>query len=483
MGMIAPKRSALTCAATESTYSNSFKTLSIATLAALSLSPLTLAHADTSDANLNAMQAQLDALRTQVQTLEKQLGDMRQKSTPPAPVAHAKGPKPPKPPKPDPVLASNKLPDMDSEARYVIKGEDNGYLAVGGDVELNLDGFNGQEKSHLFLPSDESGEEKNSKSGMDLNGRLLLEVAGMRQMGENYASFKVQPLLFSNGNVGLDDAWFGFGEKNNWQIKVGRFEAYDLFPVGADTFLDFSGDSANDLYSDGVGYIYMAKEGRGRSGAGQLLASKTLGNAYFELSTVIGDRSDLFGKSSYSDEKTYHGVKIDESEGRNSFIVRPLVAYQFNENWKVAGGMEANLVTDAVEDELGRDVSDRTGYSATLGYQQGLFQWNLSAAYLDALDEEDTSIGTNFQYGPWGLGYIYANNSIDSYFMQDGKSYEEHVLDNDSYHINTVYASYRFDQVLNIPNFQILLGGFFSEVGIADQDDFYGGRMRFKYFF
>lgn len=35
--------------------------------------------------------------------------------------------------------------------------------------------------------------------------------------------------------------------ENDWKIKVGRFEAYDMFPLNQDTFIEYSGNTANDL--------------------------------------------------------------------------------------------------------------------------------------------------------------------------------------------------------------------------------------------
>jgi hypothetical protein len=70
-----------------------------------------------------------------------------------------------------------------------------------------------------------------------------------------------------DGKMNLDDAVFFFGQQDDWKIKIGRFEAYDMFPLNQDTFIEYSGNTANDLYSDGYGYIYMMKEGRGAAAA------------------------------------------------------------------------------------------------------------------------------------------------------------------------------------------------------------------------
>lgn len=47
----------------------------------------------------------------------------------------------------------------------------------------------------------------------------------------NFAGFSVQPLADLTGKMNLDDAVFFFGTENDWKVKVGRFEAYDMFPL------------------------------------------------------------------------------------------------------------------------------------------------------------------------------------------------------------------------------------------------------------
>nr|VXZ92528.1 Uncharacterised protein [Klebsiella pneumoniae] len=79
-----------------------------------------------------------------------------------------------------------------------------------------------------------------------------------------------------------------------------------MFPLNQDTFIEYSGNTANDLYSDGYGYIYMMKEGRGRSSSGgNLLFSKTVDNWYFEVNTTVEDGSSLFV------DQNYHGNALE----------------------------------------------------------------------------------------------------------------------------------------------------------------------------
>ena len=63
--------------------------------------------------------------------------------------------------------------------------------------------------------------------------------------------------------MNLDDAVF-FWPENDWKVKVGRFEAYDMFPLNQDTFVEYSGNTANDLVQRRL-RLYLHDEGRARS--------------------------------------------------------------------------------------------------------------------------------------------------------------------------------------------------------------------------
>ena len=177
-----------------------------------------------------------------------------------------------------------------------------------------------------------------------------------------FAGFSVQPLADLNGKMNLDDAVFFFGQENDWKVKVGRFEAYDMFPLNQDTFVEYSGNTANDLYSDGYGYIYMMKEGRGRSSSGgNFLVSKTIDNWYFELNTLLENGSTLFQDSQY------HGTDLENE--KNVAYLRPVIAWNSG-RFSTAIAMESNVVNNAYgyHDAKGQwvDQSGRTGYGYTM---------------------------------------------------------------------------------------------------------------------
>ena len=370
-----------------------------------------------------------------------------------------------------------------------------GDLRVYGDVELNMDAASRSGSLTSMRTSANKDWAPSSNERWDINGRILLGFDGYRR-GENgqFAGFSVQPLADVTGRMNLDDAAFFFGQENDWKVKVGRFEAYDMFPLNQDTFVEYSGNTANDLYSDGYGYIYMMKEGRGRSDSGgNFLMSKNLGNWYFEVNTLLENGSTLFV------DKQYHGMRLDND--KNVAYVRPVIAWSEG-RFSTALAMESNLVNNAYgyRDGAGRwvDQSDRTGYGLTMTWNgqktdpdNGVVV-NLNTAWMDASDETDFTAGVNGLWHNFELGYIYAHNEIDRFNAAgldadcDGDCW---ITNPGDYDIHTLHTSYLFPNVMKMKNFNIYLGAYASWIdahpnnGDSDTDARYGGRLRFKYFF
>lgn len=368
-------------------------------------------------------------------------------------------------------------------------------LKIYGDVEFNMDGASGSGSLTSVKTSSSKNWAPGTKERWDINGRILLGFDGMRKMDNgNFAGFSAQPLADMTGKMNLDDAAFFFGREDDWKVKVGRFEAYDMFPLNQDTFVEYSGNTANDLYSDGYGYIYMMKEGRGRSSSGgNFLVSKTIDNWYFELNNLVENGSTLFQDSSY------HGNTLENE--KNVAYLRPVIAWNSG-RFSTAVAMEKNVVKNAYGyyDNRGGwvDQSDRTGYGLTMSWngqktdpEDGVTT-NLNVAYMDASDEKDFTAGINSLWHRFELGYIYAHNKIDKFNSAnyvstcDDGCWISNVGD---YDIHTIHASYLFPNVMDMKNFNIYLGAYASWIeakptdGDKHEDARYGGRLRFKYFF
>ena len=117
-----------------------------------------------------------------------------------------------------------------------------------GDVEFNMDGASRTGSLTSVKTSSNKNWAPGDKERWDMNGRILLGFDGLRNgINGKYAGFSVQPLADINGKMNLDDAAFFFGQQNDWKIKIGRFEAWDMFPLNQDTFIEYSGKTANDL--------------------------------------------------------------------------------------------------------------------------------------------------------------------------------------------------------------------------------------------
>ncbi|MFB2832328.1 carbohydrate porin [Aeromonas jandaei] len=349
---------------------------------------------------------------------------------------------------------------------------DFGRLSLGGDAEINLNASN-TTRGNVLGQTSETRTDR-----WDADGRLLLNLIGVRELEDgSYGQILVQPTISINGGASADDVYLSFGQRSNWGMKVGRFEAYDMFPLGQDIFVEHSGNSVNDLYTDGSGYIYMLKEGRGRvDKGGQLLVNKESGNWYLEVSTLLGDRTNLFAG------QQYHGYKL--TKAKDSVIVRPVVAWK-GENIKVALGVEGNVVNDAIVTSNNASVSNRLGYGITSSWAQDNFTVNLNAARMDAESETDTTIGANIVWRNIGLGYIHALNNIESANVANQSADFSKMLGRHT--VNTAYTSYKIPNVLNLSNFDMYLGAYWSQLKVdqnnVDNINRYGGRVRFKYFF
>jgi len=354
---------------------------------------------------------------------------------------------------------------MTANAGIYLIDSDKGHFSIGGNVELDLNYENrdSAEKDYTF----------------DQSGRIAINFSGQRNSedGNHYVKFFAEQVMETNGNVGLDDSWFSVGATDRWDLRVGRFEAFDMFPVGQDIFFEHTGDTSNELYTDGNAYLYQMKEGRGRGDTGQIMYSQTFNNLYVEVATMIGDRSNFFGENANGGH-TYHGATID-SATKDSFIVRPVVAYQMGD-FRVAASLETNLVSDTVTAE-GVDIGDRTGYGFTANYNIGNLDLNANYAYMDAVDETNQSTGVNVTWNRIGLGYVYGVNDYSRDEIQSGAEGEVKV--------HSTFASYVFSDVY-VENFDIALGAYYTTAEADDSftqinsdDNDAGARIRFFYDF
>ncbi len=326
-----------------------------------------------------------------------------------------------------------------------------GKLNLGGDVEFDVTADNYSE-----------GHNADATDTQQVGGRILVDISGERALANgNYANFKVNPLYGQKGEKNLDDAWFGFGVKNDWGFKIGHFEAYDLSPAGQDTYVVGYGDN-----------IYRAKDGRGRSNnGGQIMLTKEAGQLHYEVTTQFGE----IGDTSFLGQYTDNGAT--PVKNKDPLLVRPVVAWT-GDTVTVAVGAEVNLVSDAYVADLGgtdprESISDWTGYGATASAKvNDDLSVSLRGAYRAGDEVDQYSVGPGVQYQNFYAAYLFGKTNFDDASISDKK-------------YNVAYASYKIPGVMGLDNFDMYLGASWGneKVGSADATEELGGRVRFKYFF
>jgi hypothetical protein len=322
-----------------------------------------------------------------------------------------------------------------------------GKLNIGGDVEYDLTADN-------FSENTSSGV-ADATDTQSLGGRILLDINGERVLSNgNFAGFKINPVYTTNGDYGDgEDAWFTFGVKSDWAVKLGHYEAYDLSPAGQDTYVVGYGDE-----------LYRAKAARGRANSGsQAMFSKEAGQWHMELSTLFGDDNGMYD--------SYGVVK-----NKDPLIARPVVAWT-GETVTVAAGAELNLIPDAYTTGAhgeGEEISDWTGYGLTTTVKANDdLSFTMRGAYRDADEGDGYSFGPGVAYQNFYIAYL------------NGQNTDSTGTDDVDTKYNVAYASYKIPAVMGIDNFDMYLGASWGDKKVGDNDttDELGGRVRFKYFF
>ena len=346
-----------------------------------------------------------------------------------------------------------------------------GKLNIGGDVEYDLtaDSFS---EGHSYNDGTNDWNGADATDTQSLGGRILLDINGERVLSNgNFAGFKINPTYGTNGGYGSgEDHWFSFGVKNDWAVKLGHYEAYDLSPAGQDTYVADSGMN-----------LYRAKDARGRAADGsQAMFSKEAGQWHFEVSTLFGSdngqydtdgsiKTDLDADGNVTNIKYIAGSVV---KNKDPLLARPVVAWT-GETVTVAVGAEVNLISDAYVDAATREsVSDWTGYgAAAIVKATDDLSFSLRGAYKNADERSDYTVGPGMQYQNFYAAYLYGLNNPDG-------------ANNDTKN-HVVYASYKIPGVMGIDNFDMYLGASYGQMKTDGQEagDQLGGRVRFKYFF
>lgn len=209
------------------------------------------------------------------------------------------------------------------------------------------------------------------------------------------------------------DQYIMFGKKA-WDIKLGRFEAIDLFPYGKQAGRDTdvalqraSGISSTALGNTG-GLGYEANLARGRDGNG----------------TVASDGRRVQGATHFNIGKTQVelGAGYSDSNGLKSTALRPVVKFDAG-RFRIAAGYDmlqckrSSDATNNCEGDTTVSKSTTKGFGLTVGTTVGTVSGNLN--YAQGKNKRDyfaatsvtgnkmTTYGINGSRGRFGAGYIH----------------------------------------------------------------------------
>lgn len=229
-----------------------------------------------------------------------------------------------------------------------------------------------------FNANIETNTTKASEKKLDSGGRVEVNAnAELVKNGDNFVNAKGTVEIPLNGDkVGIADAWIQFGN-STVDLKYGRFEGTDLFPLGKDVVVESAGGASG----------YRANALRGRFSSGQVHAAVGLNAApglRIELGLVSEKDSDTSNADAAQHTHFNHGV-------------RPTLVY-------TAGALTLRAGVESISSSNAAAES-QTGAALSVGYAlNSSTNINLNAA--SNSDSDASSLGLNVTAGQFGVGLL-----------------------------------------------------------------------------
>ena len=215
-------------------------------------------------------------------------------------------------------------------------------------------------------------------SDLNLGGRVEFNVGGKATSGDAFVAARASLLLRKDSTSGVDDMWVQAGNSGA-DVKLGRFEAMDLFPVGKDTVLEYA-----------KGYTpYQANTLRGRMDNNVFHGALGL-NAAPGLRIELGLVSTKEGPTAGPDNVL---GTADDVAGLNKGA-RTALMYTSGPLTLRAGVESVKAVGAA---------SSESGIGLSLGYKLNA-DTNVNVNY--AKKEDDKTFGVNATMGAAGIGLV-----------------------------------------------------------------------------
>jgi hypothetical protein len=213
--------------------------------------------------------------------------------------------------------------------------------------------------------------------GATQTGRVELNLLGKTTFGEAFVAGKASFLARKDGSTAVDDMWVQAGNAFA-DLKLGRFEAADLFPLGRDTVLNRAGSG-----------VYRANFIRGRFGGASGNVVHLAGSA--NLGRGLGVEVGL------AETRDPDNLSAGQAEG-----LRPVLSYTAN-GLALKAGFEFGRTTDGGLGGEAEFVRTRgVGLTAGAALGPGIANLNLAAGKVDGLWKAATvAVNYTVPLGPW----------------------------------------------------------------------------------
>ncbi len=274
----------------------------------------------------------------------------------------------------------------------------------------------------------------NQNRGLNQSGRVELNAFG--KAGTNYfIAGKAAFLAKKDGTTATDDMWVQIGS-SAVDLKLGRFEAADLFPLPRDALVLFAN-------GDGGSSVYRANALRGRFG------NASNGQGYFHAAGT----ANLGGGLSLE-------LGVVETKATDTKGLRPVLTYATGPltvklgveaiKWATTGGSETGLGLTGAYDFAGiKPIVNLAMVKDAAGNKQQTFGLIV-----------DTALGAT-------VGYIHGVTKLAA----------------GDYETDTFYAAYTMP-LFDIKNASMTVAGSFSSgKGTNISEDEKGVKVRFNYSF
>jgi Porin-like glycoporin RafY len=280
----------------------------------------------------------------------------------------------------------------------------------------------------------------NNGGGLSQSGRVELNALG--KLSPNYfVAGKASFLAKKDGGTATDDLWVQFGSASA-DLKLGRFEAANLFPRQRDTLVPYAGFTP---------YLGETLRGRGFVSSGDgLVQPPNGGESSFHAAGTFNAGSGL------SFELGVVGGRSGTTELNRG--VRPVISYTAGPLFVSAGVELVKYANDEREN----------GFAGTVGYTFGDYTINVNLATIkDSFGGKAKSAGLVLSSSGIGGGLIYGDHET-----LGGKE-----------KVGTAYVTYSFP-LFDIKGATITPALAYSKAGGASTaEDIKAARVRINYAF